>query len=168
MLFLYIGERETKWLVDPTAMSARTPRNHFEIVKGLFCLVLKVKRGILPHFESYGVYVVRSVVWWGLSNSVTTPEVWIGLYSSINAKHHMASLLLFLHMFAWALWNVGNKMTIEKYLPNKPSEVLFLGISLCRSGSRCSRVKSRTVDHMHTWLKNFSPSALLLSDVGEI
>ena len=69
--------------------------------------------------------------------------------------------------------NVGNKMTIEKYLPNKPSEVLFLGISFMQKwiplleGEEQEKMR-KTVDDMLTWHMNFSPSALLLSDVGEI
>ena len=83
-------------------------------------------------------------------------------------------LLMFLFAgFAWALWTTRNKMAIEKIFPKAPSDVLYVAISLMQKWSHLLKEKDKEcVDHILksvlSWMKDFRPSAILLSDVSEI
>lgn len=82
-------------------------------------------------------------------------------------------LLLFIFSgFAWSLWTTTNKMAIEKKFPHSPSEVIYLAISylqkwsiLLKEGDR--RCVEQVEKKILAWLKNFTPTSLISTDVIE-
>ena len=85
-----------------------------------------------------------------------------------------SNLLMFVFAgLAWALWITRNKMAIEKVFPKTPSDVIYVVISLMQEWSHQLKEKDKErvdqiLNNVLSWMKNFRPNVILLSDVSEV
>jgi len=62
-------------------------------------------------------------------------------------------------------------MAIEKVFPKAPSDVIYVAISLMQKWSHLLRGKDKErviLENILSWMKNFRPNAILLSDVSDV
>jgi hypothetical protein len=64
-------------------------------------------------------------------------------------------------------------MAIEKVFPKAPSDVIYVAISLMQKWSHLLRGKNKErvdqiLENILSWMKNFRPNAILLSDVSDV
>jgi hypothetical protein len=95
-------------------------------------------------------------------------------YCPSSLEDFSCSLLMFVFVgFAWTLWITRNKMAIEKVFPKAPSDVIYVAISLMQKWSQLLRGKNKErvdqiLENILSWMKNFRPNAILLSDVSDV
>jgi DNA-directed RNA polymerase specialized sigma54-like protein len=89
-------------------------------------------------------------------------------------KGPLPRLIIFIFSgFAWALWTSRNKMAIDKKYPKTPTDVIFIALSFQQKWSASHKEKDQerirpVKDSITSWLKNFKPSTVILSDIVEI
>ncbi|CAN6210841.1 unnamed protein product [Urochloa humidicola] len=101
---------------------------------------------------------------------VMAKPVWKG-----QLRLHLSISLgsVFFAAFAWALWRNRNKMAIEQKFSSSSTSIIFVGISFLQRWKALLKPDDQlkvdgTIDKMMNWLKNFSTSAGMVSDIVEL